>query len=304
MTASIVEIGEDVRRAALIDGCLTIAFDGGEVSRIPLGRVAGVVDGGHGLTWSGSLLAALSERGAGIVLCGPNHRSRTLSWPVPEHSSWPRLIAIQMAANRLFARQLWRILEAAQIRQRRSVLDVLGRMPPHSKLPPRYTSRRAKPESLEDQLRRRYWGWLTGPGFHRDPRRSGANEVVNYGYTALRIAATTAVQAAGLHPSISLRGRGETKSLVDDLMAPFTPTLDLAAVAMLESGAEAVTPRVRTRFAMLFGAPLDSSGGPVELGQALARLASSLARSYETGEPRLDLALPLHNSESLARSLA
>ena len=190
------------------------------------------------------------------------------------------------------------------MRQRQSVLRILGRMPPKNTPRQRYRPRRGKPEKPEDQLRRRYWGWLTGSGFHRDSRRAGANEVVNYGYKALRVAATGAVQAAGLHPSISLRGRGESKSLVDDLMAPFTPTLDIAALAMLESGADAVTPRVRTSFAVLFGTPLEGSGGRVELDRALARLAKSLALSFESGQAKLDLALPLHDSESLAQSLA
>ena len=153
------------------------------------------------------------------------------------------------------------------------------------------TAKRTQDE-LAAEIARRYWPWLVGRGFRRDPARPGANAVVNCGHTELRIAATRAVHAAGLHPGAGLRDQGGRAGLADDLMIPFRPVVELAAAVFIATGSDGVDARIEAAFARLLAAPLRGCRGPVQISLGLAELARALAHCFETGDQRLDLLLP------------
>ncbi|WP_447406152.1 CRISPR-associated endonuclease Cas1, partial [Clostridium perfringens] len=69
----IVDIATDGRHLSAQRGFLIVAEDRVEVGRVPLDDVAAVIVHAHGVTWSTNLVVALAERGAILLLCGPNH---------------------------------------------------------------------------------------------------------------------------------------------------------------------------------------------------------------------------------------
>lgn len=70
----IVDIATDGHHLSAYRGFLMVERDGAEVGRIALDDVHAVIVHAHGVTWSGTLVARLAERGAPIVFCGTNLR--------------------------------------------------------------------------------------------------------------------------------------------------------------------------------------------------------------------------------------
>lgn len=87
-------------------------------------------------------------------------------------------------------------------------------------------------------LTKEYWQRILGEDFRRDRGRSGANALLNYGYTIIRTAVARAIAATGLHPAIGIHHHGphNVMRLADDLVEPFRPLTDLRVVGLLDAG--------------------------------------------------------------------
>ena len=108
----------------------------------------------------------------------------------------------------------------------------------------------------------------------------------------LRTATARAIVASGLHPSLSLahRSRGEALRLADDLMEPFRPAVDLAALGLIRAGHETMTPAAKRALVAVLHADYLTAEGTAPLANVLGRLAMSLGQIF-LGE-RTTLALP------------
>jgi len=221
-----------------------------------------------------------------------------MSWPVPNRR-WPARIRAQLGLYPPFARHLLRQLERGRDAQRLLALETMGKkgrlqalkaapQPLHGRI----RAKRRGNEQIEAEIARHYWPLLIGAGFRRNLRKPGVNAVINCGHTALRIEATRAVQAAGLHPGHALRDRAGTGGLADDLMIPFRPVVDLAAAVFVATGIRRADARVESAFRNLLIAPLRGRRGLVQIRLGLQELAQSLGRCFETGESGLDIHPP------------
>ncbi len=292
MIGRVVEIAGDGRHLSLTRGFLRVSEDGTELGRIPLDDIAAVIANGHGLTYSNNLVLALAERGATFVLCGPNHSPQAFLWPIDGHHAQNERFRLQLAASRPLRKRLWQTLVQAKVRQQGAVLRVLGR--PHGAFDGLARKvRSGDPDNIEARAARRYWPAVFGPGFRRDTMAGGINGLLNYGYTILRSATARAVLAAGLHPTLGLHhsNRENAMCLVDDLMEPFRPLVDLVVFRLVEGGQDRVTPDSKRVLVGITILDMQTAAGISPLGTCLERLAQSLVRSFEAG--RADLDLPL-----------
>ena len=119
--------------------------------------------------------------------------------------------------------------------------------------------------------------------------------MLNYGYTVLRAGVARAIAATGLHPSIGLHhaNRSNPMCLVDDVMEPFRPLVDFVVARLLAQGAQDVSKEVKAELALVLSADLTTERGTTPVSTCIERLALSLAVSFETGKPALDLPEPL-----------
>lgn len=79
--------------------------------------------------------------------------------------------------------------------------------------------------------------------------------------------------------------------LVDDLMEPFRPLVDLTVWKLIESGKNHVTPDTKRAIVKSLYFPMETEKGRSPVGDCIQRMATSLALVY-AGE-REDLELPL-----------
>src|SRR3954453_6925086 len=113
------------------------------------------------MTYSNNLLLALAERGAGMVLCGPNHMPVALLWPVEGHHAQTGRMQAQLDAPEPLVKRLWKALVKAKVIQQGAALDSLGRPAgPFVQLAQRVRS--GDPDNVEAQAARRYWTLLFG----------------------------------------------------------------------------------------------------------------------------------------------
>lgn len=287
----IVDIATDGHHLSAHRGFLLVKRDGTEVGRIALDDVHAVIVHAHGVTWSGTLVARLAERGAPIVFCGANHSPVAVTLPLEGHHAQGGRIQDQLNASKPLTKQLWRRIVSAKIVMQGSLLAARGVNGAQAFpfMAARVTS--GDKENLEAQAARRYWPLLMGADFRRDRVAAGANAMLNYGYAVMRATCARAVVAAGLHPSIGIQhsNRGNAFALADDLVEPFRPLVDAVVDQMLRAGVTTLDPTVKRRFARLIAFDLRIAGDASPVSVAAQRLARSLARAFETGKPELAL---------------
>lgn len=259
---------------------------------MPLDDIAALIANAHGLSYSNNLLTTLASRGVPVVLCGPHHRPVALVWPVDGHHAQAGRMADQAAASQPLKKRLWQQLVRAKILAQGAALAAVGA--PHGGF--HLLSRKVRsgdPDNVEAEAARRYWPLLFGPQFRRDQDGDGINGLLNYGYAILRAAVARAVMAAGLHPSLGLMhsNRANALVLVDDLMEPFRPTVDLEVHRLVRNEILEVTRDAKTVLARIMVVDLPTAQGLSPVMTCAERLAQSLARAL-AGEGD-ELALPL-----------
>jgi CRISPR-associated protein Cas1 len=292
MIGRIVEIAQDGRHLSVLRGFMVVSAERQEIGRVPLDDIGTVVVNAHGVTYSNNLVVELAQRGAGMVLCGSNHAPVAWLWPMVGHHAQAARMLAQLAATKPLGKRLWQIVIRAKIEQQGAVLRALGRPGEGFRLLARQVNS-GDPENMEAQAARRYWPLLFGPDFRRDREAPGLNGLLNYGYTVLRSATARAVVAAGLHPSLGIhhRHRANDMCLVDDVMEPFRPLVDLQVTRLFESGTVEVNRAAKEALAGLTAADMQTARGVTPLGACLERLATSLGQAFETGVATLDLPL-------------
>lgn len=288
MIGRIVEIAEDGRHLSLDRGFMTVETKGREIGRVPLDDIGVVLANAHGISYTNNLLTKLAERGAAVVLCGANHSPVAWLWPVIGHHEQSKRMRAQIEATRPLEKRLWQTVVAAKIEQQGAVLEAVGRPAGGFRLLAREV-RSGDPQNIEAQASRRYWPLLMGEDFRRERALPGANALLNYGYTVLRAATARAIVSAGLHPSLGIHHQGNPLCLADDLMEPFRPMIDWVVFRLIGRGTSEVTPEAKKNLAAIAAADMRTARGTTPLATCLERLAASLAGSFESGKPALDL---------------
>lgn len=292
MVGRVVEVATDGRHLSLDRGFLVVSQDRAEIGRVPLADLAAVVVNAHGVTHTTNLFVELAGRGVPVVLCAANHRPEAVVWPVAGHYAQAGRVADQAGAAQPLKKRLWAQIVRAKILAQGATLAATGA--PHGGF--HLLSRKVKsgdPENVEAEAARRYWPLLFGPDFRRDKDGGGLNGLLNYGYGILRAAVARAVMASGLHPSLGLMhsNRQNALVLVDDLMEPFRPTVDLEVWHLAGRGRVVVDAEAKVALARVMVLDLPTDRGMTPLLTCAERLVQSLAAAY-AGETET-LALPL-----------
>lgn len=296
MIGRIIEIADDRRHLSVSRGFLIVYVTGDErklAGQIPLDDIAAVIANAHGISYTNNLLVALAERGCPFVLCAANHNAVGMLLPVDGHHLQARRIEAQVAASLPTHKRLWAAVVKAKLQQQAAALEAAGApSAPLSALVRKVKS--GDSENIEAQGARRYWGLLFGDEFRRDQGAGGVNALLNYGYTILRATTARAVIAAGLHPSIGMHHSNDANPmrLVDDLMEPFRPIVDLKVWQLVQQGKTEVSPETKKALALVMYHDLQTSLGSTPVMVCAQRLAVSLAQVYLGERSGLDLPQP------------
>jgi CRISPR-associated protein Cas1 len=296
MIGRIVEVADDQRHLFASRGFMVVQDTEGarkELGQVPLDDIAAVIANAHGLSYTNNLLVALAERGAPFVLCAANHNAVGMLWSLDGNFQQAKRFDAQITATLPTHKRLWAEVVRSKLQQQAAALEAAGAPSiPLATLVKKVRS--GDPDNLEAQGARRYWGLLFGDGFRRDQTAGDINGMLNYGYTVLRAATARAVVAAGLHPTLGLHhaNQGNPMRLVDDLMEPFRPLVDLHVWQLQRIGETAVTPETKRSLVRTLYDDMQTDTGATPVMVCMQRLAVSLAQIYLGERDKLDLPLP------------
>lgn len=296
MIGRTVEIADDSRHLFVNRGFMVVKDTQGErkeLGQIPLDDIGAVIANAHGLSYTNNLLVALAERGAPFVLCGANHNAVGMLLPIDGNFEQAKRIEAQIAASQPTHKRLWAAVVKSKLEQQGAALMATGApSAPLTALASKVKS--GDPENIEAQGARRYWGLLFGENFRRDQNGGGLNAMLNYGYTVLRATTARAVIAAGLHPSIGLHHSNDQNAmrLVDDLMEPFRPMIDLKVWQLRRNSELTITPETKRALVRTLYDDMQTEAGATPVMVCTQKLATSLAQVYLGEREKLDLPLP------------
>jgi CRISPR-associated protein Cas1 len=213
--------------------------------------------------------------------------------PIEGNFEQAKRIEMQIAASQPTHKRLWAYVVRSKLEQQGAALEATGAPSiPLTALAAKVKS--GDPENLEAQGARRYWTLLFGAEFRRDQNAGGINGLLNYGYTVLRATAARAVIAAGLHPSIGLHHSNDSNAmrLVDDLMEPFRPVMDLKVWQLQRNGEKEVSPETKRALVRTLYDDMQTAAGATPVMVCVQKLCTSLAQVYLGERDKLELPLP------------
>jgi CRISP-associated protein Cas1 len=296
MLGRIVEIADDNRHLLLSRGFMVVQDSTGKrgaLGQVPIDDIAAVIANAYGLSYTNNLLVALAERGAPFVLCSSNHNAVGMLLSLDGNFQQAKRFDAQIAATLPLKKKLWASIVKTKLTQQAAALDAIGAVSiPLSALVKKVRS--GDPDNFEAQGARRYWSLLFGNGFRRDQQGPGINAMLNYGYTVLRACTARAVVAAGLHPTLGMHhsNEGNAMRLVDDLMEPFRPVIDLKVWHLNKLNKTEITPETKRSLVMALYDDMLSNAGATPVMVCIQDLATSLAKVYTGEKAQLELPLP------------
>lgn len=296
MIGRIVEVADDRRHLFMSRGFMVVQDTEGErkeLGQVPLDDIAAVIANAHGLSYTNNLLVALAERGAPFVLCAANHNAVGMLLPIDGNHHQGRRFDAQLQATKPTTKRLWAEVVRAKLEQQAAALEAMGS--PTAPLTALVSKvRSGDPDNMEAQGARRYWGLLFGDKFRRDQDAGGLNAMLNYGYTVLRAATARAVIAAGLHPTLGLHHSNDSNPmrLVDDLMEPFRPVIDLKIWQLRRNDEAEITSETKRALVRTLYDDMQTDVGATPVMVCMQKLATSLAQVYLGERDKLDLPLP------------
>lgn len=264
-----------------------------EIGAVPLSDIAVLLLTAQGTTLSKQLLLALTGQGTAIVFCGKSYKPESIMIPLFGNYETTGRLSDQIEASVPLKKQLWKTIIQQKILNQALVLTTIDE-PQGALLLQNYAAQvtSGDVENREAVAAKAYWDFLFGPEFIRNPDLEGINTFLNYGYAILRGITARAVCCSGLHPSLGIfhHNRQNNYCLVDDLIEPFRPIVDLLVYRIAHEMADPLTeltPALKKQIYQLAWTDVLVEKGKSPLIKAVEYYAYSLAQSFSNRQNQL-----------------
>lgn len=175
-----------------------------------------------------AVVKVCQQNGAAVLFCDERHLPISVTLPLFDgHSLHTKVLREQLSMTLPLRKRLWQQVVKEKIEQQIVTLDKAGcNSEGLKRLVKKVKS--GDSDNCEAQAARQYWQLLMGKSFRRDRFKSGANSLLNYGYSIIRAMIARAIVGTGLHPAIGLYHKNQYNGLclADDLMEPLRPWVD------------------------------------------------------------------------------
>lgn len=209
-------------------GLLAIEVDG-LTSTVPLEDIWVVIVESHQLTVTVACLSKLVDAGIGVLVCGRDHMPNGLLLPLGAHSRHARIVEDQLAMSAPLKKQLWKRIVQMKIANQATVLREMD-LPVGPLLEYAKTVLSGDSSNREAAAAAQYFQRLISDGTRRMSVQSAA---LDYGYGILRAGIGRAAVGGGWLVSQGLHHHSiyNAFNLVDDLIEPFRPLIDLMVMS-------------------------------------------------------------------------
>ncbi len=288
----VLEISELGCHLATFRGFITLSVKGEEIKRIPFEHISAIITKAHGITYTQNLLVKLAKRNIPVVITDKSFMPVSMILPIGAHYATAKHLSAQVAAKTAQKNLLWQKLIRSKIKWQAAVLDYRQTTHRLGRLVKQVNS--GDTRNIEAQAARKYWEKLFGEQFRREREGFTPNEMLNYGYTIFRSALARQVCATGLHPALGIHHKHplNTFCLIDDLLEPFRPLIDLCVAVCLDNGLHTLNSEVKTLLVSQLEQTIRVGTKWVRIEDAMKLLAQSLSQSYVHEKIALKLPKP------------
>lgn len=206
---------------------------------IPLDDISMIVMDNLSTVITARLLCQLSEAGIGLMLCNQQHLPTGYYSSYDNHSRSSKVIGYQICKNRDYYDSLWRQVVIAKIKnQAKAYVMLTGDETGGQKIfefAENITD--GDKTNREAHAAKVYFNLLMGTSFSRGNEDILLNSGLDYGYAVLRGYIARVCVGYGLNTQLGIHHKSEYNrfNLVDDLMEPFRPLVDMAAYGMMQN---------------------------------------------------------------------
>lgn len=277
------------------NGLLKIDIDNRSAT-IPLEDIWVVIVESHMTTLTVACMSQLNDAGIGVMICGRDHMPNGLLLPIGAHSRHARIVEDQLAMTLPFKKQLWKRIVQAKILNQAAVLQEMGLsagpLPQYAK-----TVLSGDSDNREGAAASAYFKSLITNGTRRNSIQSGA---LDYGYGVLRAGIGRVAVGGGWLVSQGIHHHSvyNAFNLVDDLIEPFRPLVDL--IVMSYSIEEPLMPRDKALLARVFEHVMTIDGKRCGCQQCIETMLSSLRTAVLEKDPKRLLLPELKGLEMIA----
>lgn len=204
-----------------------------KIDYCPIADISALILVSKRIRFDVELFYLLSAQGAVVVFCDNKYMPTGVVHPLNTNFEQAKRLDFQLNATRPLKKKVWAHLVKEKIMGQASVLYLLNKN--YAVLKRLAEEVRAGDESnCEAVAAAHYWKELFGKDFVRERNSPGINGLLNYGYTVFRAGMARCIVASGLNPNISVFHKNENNAyrLVDDLMEPFRPIIDLKVLVL------------------------------------------------------------------------
>lgn len=193
---------------------------------IPLEDIWVIVLESHQITATTALLSGLADQGIGVLLCGKNHMPNGLALPLAAHSRHAWIVEQQLLLSKPLKKQLWKKLVIQKITNQAACLECLGLEGAAAIRALARTVTSGDTTNREAVAASQYFRQMIDVGTRREGPWAGP---LDYGYAILRAGIARVAVSGGWLVSRGIHHCSDTNAfnLVDDLIEPFRPVVDL-----------------------------------------------------------------------------
>lgn len=194
-------------------------------AKIPLEDIWVLIIESHQAQITTAALSKLADAGIGVMLCGDDHMPNGLLLPLGAHSRHAAIVDDQLAISKPLQKRLWQSIVKAKVSNQAKVIELLGE-------DATYLWDAAKTVQSGDTTNREsvaaswYFKRLIPSGTRRHGSLTAA---LDYGYAVLRAGIGRCAVSGGWLVSRGIHHCNNLNAfnLVDDLIEPFRPIVDL-----------------------------------------------------------------------------
>lgn len=205
---------------------------------IPLDDISMIVLDNLKIEVTMRLMSTLAEHNIGVVICNMDHLPIGYYSSYDNHSRISKCIGYQIEKDQEFYDALWKVIVYQKINNQKQVLQVLDKNEAGDKL-----QQLMEQITVGDKTNREahaakiYFNTLMGATFSRGNEDILLNSGLDYGYSIIRSYIARLCSGYGLNSQLGIHHKNEYNrfNLVDDLMEPIRPFVDLYAYRVLEN---------------------------------------------------------------------
>lgn len=204
---------------------------------IPLEDISMIVLDNLKIQFTVRLMSTLAEHNIGVIMCNIDHLPIGFYSSYDNHSRISKCIGFQINKSEEFYDAFWKAIVFQKINNQKQVLETLGKNDVTEKLEELANDIiDGDKTNREAHAAKVYFNNLMNATYSRGNEDILLNSGLDYGYTIIRAFIARLCVGYGLNSQLGIHHKNEYNrfNLVDDLMEPIRPFVDLIAYRVLE----------------------------------------------------------------------